>query len=165
MKLTLKKMARKVMNGVVNLISPTIVLSAKNSPAVKVQQVALYHYYRQAIQAGKRFSLEDTGFRVFSQFEEDGILLYIFAAIGMGNRTFIDIGAGDGINSNCANLAINFGWNGLFIDGNPSNIERGKAYYRNNPDTTLYPPKFVHAFVQRENVNELIREAGFVGGG
>jgi len=43
-------------------------------------------------------------------------------------------------------------------------LERGKAYYRNNPDTTLYPPKFVQAFVQRENINELIREAGFAGG-
>jgi len=164
MKATLKKMVWQAMNRILKRVSPFIALSAKNSPAVKIQQVALYNYYRQAIQDGKRFNLSETGYRVFSQFEEDGILLYIFAAIGMGNRTFIDIGAGDGINSNCANLAVNFGWYGLFIDGNPSNIERGKAYYRNNPDTTLYPPKFVHAFVQRENVNELIREAGFVGG-
>jgi len=130
-----------------------------------MQQIALYHYYRQAIQEGKRFSLNDTGFRVFSQFEEDGILLYIFAAIGMGNRTFIDIGAGDGINSNCANLAVNFGWNGLFIDGNPSNIERGKAYYSTNPDTSLYPPTFIQAMVKSENINEIVSNAGFAGGG
>ncbi|MEI6261134.1 MAG: hypothetical protein WCR46_14665 [Deltaproteobacteria bacterium] len=76
----------------------------------------------------------------------------------------IDVGSGDGINSNWANFAVNFGWNGLFIDGNPTNIESGRKYYESNPDTTLYPPKFVNAFIQRENIKELITGNGFVGG-
>ena len=123
----------------------------------------LYNFYRYSIRQGERFPLKDTGFRVYSQFEEDGLLLYIFAAIGIKEKIFIDIGAGDGINSNCANLALNFGWRGLFIDGNPSNIKKGKAYYENNPDTVLYPPRFAHAFVQAENINQIIQENGFSG--
>jgi len=165
MKSAFKKMAHKILGFFINRVSTSIALAAKNSPSVKTQQVALFHYYQQAIRDGKRLNLDETGYRVYSQFEEDGILLYIFSAIGMGNRTFIDIGAGDGINSNCANLAVNFGWKGLFIDGNPENIERGRRYYTTNPDTCLYPPTFVNAFVQRENINELIRDNGFAGGG
>ena len=153
----LKKTVRKAIHRATTLLGSSLDLQAKNSPQVKIQQRMLFHFYRRAIGEWQRFQLSDTGLRVYSQFEEDGILLYIFAAIGMGNRTFIDIGSGDGINSNCANLAVNFGWTGLFIDGNPSKIERGKEYYASNPDTTLYTPSFVHAFVQRENINELIR--------
>lgn len=134
------------------------------SPEVKIAQRHLQHFYRCAIAKGHRFQISDTGFRNFSQFDEDGILLYLFAAIGAPHKTFVDIGAGDGINSNCANLAINFGWNGLFIDGNPENIARGRAYYQNHPDTFLFPPTFVHGFVQRENINPLIEAAGFTGG-
>lgn len=123
----------------------------------------LFNFYQYAIGQGHRFPLTNTGFRVFSQFEEDGILLYIFAAIGVEHKTFIDIGSGDGINSNCANFAVNFGWNGLFIDGNPANIKKGKEYYVSNPDTWAYPPAFVQSFIQRENINQLICNNGFGG--
>jgi hypothetical protein len=109
-------------------------------------------------------SVFDVGYRVFSQFDEDGILLFLFAVIGIKSETFVDIGSGDGIhNSNCANLAINFGWLGLFIDGNESLIARGREFYSKHPDTFLYPPQFVHAMVTRENVNQLIKDAGFEG--
>ena len=123
----------------------------------------LYNYYQLAISSGKRFRLSDVGFRIYSQFEEDGLILYIISAIGSTNKTFIDIGAGNGINSNCANLAINFGWDGLFIDGDENNVAIGRSFYQKHPDTFLYPPKFVHAFVQRENINDIIHDSGFTG--
>ncbi len=134
-----------------------------SDPLVKISQRDLYNYYQQAVGAGMRWKLGDTGFRVFSQFDEDGILLYIFAALGAGRKYFVDIGAGDGINSNCANLAVNFGWHGLFIDGKAENIARGEAFYRQHADTWAYPPKFAHAMIERENINEVIGAAGFSG--
>jgi predicted nucleic acid-binding protein len=36
--------------------------------------------------------------------------------------------------------------------------------YASNPDTWAYPPTFVRAIIQRENINELIRDNGFVWG-
>lgn len=138
-------------------------LEARASPDLKVAQRQLFNYYQHEVRRGRLWDLGDTGFRNYSQFEEDGILLYIFAAIGATNKTFVDIGAGDGINSNCANLAINFGWNGLFIDENPSNIDIGRSYYDKHPDTQAYPPNFIHAFVHRENINEIIEEQGICG--
>jgi len=163
MKFPLKTSVGRIIDKLVSIIASRAQLQCKNSPQVKINQRMLYHFYRQAIAQGHCFQLSDTGFRVFSQFEEDGILLYIFSAIGMAHQTFIDIGAGNGINSNCANFAVNFGWRGLFIDGDPANIACGKAYYASNPDTRLYPPVFVHGFVQRENINELISENGYTG--
>jgi len=174
MPVSLKEAAKKYLGKAVNLILSqsqivtsydVVKLQEKNSPQVKINQRMLFNFYRYSIGQGYRFPLSDTGFRVYSQFEEDGILLYIFAAIGVEHKTFIDVGSGDGINSNCANFAVNFGWRGLFIDGNPSNIEKGKKYYASNPDTWAYPPTFVQAFIQRENINELIRDNGFAGGG
>ncbi len=169
MPVPLKAAAKRYIGKAINRFTSQFVLQAnlqaKNSPQVKINQRMLFNFYRYSISQGHRFPLSDTGFRVYSQFEEDGILLYVFAAIGVEHKTFIDIGSGAGINSNCANFAVNFGWNGLFMDGNPENIEKGRKYYANNPDTTLYPPTFVQAFIQRENINELIRDNDFAGGG
>lgn len=98
----------------INLLSSQTALQDKNSPQVKINQRMLFNFYLYAISWGFRFPLAEPGYRVFSQFEEDGILLYIFAAIGAESKMFIDIGSGDGINSNCANFAVNFGWKGCF---------------------------------------------------
>lgn len=138
-------------------------LAAKSAYAAKAAQRSLFHQYQALARAGALPSIDDTGYRVFSQFDEDGIFVFLFAMLGTHNKTFVDIGAGDGINSNCANLAINFGWYGLFIDGNPANVARGREFYRTHPDTTLYPPLFVQVMVTRANINQVITEAGFTG--
>jgi len=159
----LKKAIKSAIYNFSTFFNAIMNFTAKSSPQVKVNQRLLFNFYQHAVSQGQHFKLEDTGFRNYSQFEEDGILLYIFAAIDAPYKTFIDIGAGDGINSNCANLAVNFGWHGLFIDGNQSNMQKGRDYYSKLPDTVLFPPVFVHAFIQRENINELIRGNGFTG--
>lgn len=115
------------------------------------------------MQNGKVPQLSETGYRVFSQFEEDGKLLFIFSLIGMTHKTFVEIGSDDGINSNSANLYFNFGWHGLFIDGNEKSIQRGKKFFGKYPHPWFYKPVFRHALVTRKNVNELISEAGFSG--
>ena len=137
----------------------TLEQQAKTSPQTKIAQRQLYHYYRHLAESGSAPSLRETGFRCFSQFEEDGKLLYIMAVLGIPCGTFVDIGAADGINSNCANLALNFGWWGVFIDGNAKRIRRGRRFYSKHPDSRGYPPRFVHAMVTRENVNDILRQA------
>lgn len=132
-------------------------------PNVQIEQRRLYHYYRDLLKKNEPISLNETGFKVFSQFEEDGLLLYIFSLIGMTNKTFIEIGADDGVNSNSANLYFNFGWNGLFIDGNSRSIRRGKKFYRKYPHPWFYQPKFICAKVTRENINHLIEKSGYHG--
>lgn len=138
---------------------------ARWSPAVKValRQLWLHH----ADRAARGVAMGDasaTGFRIFSQFEEDGIALALLASLGDGPRVFVDIGAGDGVfASNCANLAINLGFHGLFIEADAALVERGRAFYAQHPDTSLYPPMFAHAKVTPATVNDVVRSAGFTG--
>jgi hypothetical protein len=105
----------------------------------------------------------ETGFRVFSQFEEDGKLLFIFSLIGMDNKIFVEIGSDDGINSNSSNLFFNFGWHGLFIDGNSNAIRRGRKFYSRYPHPWSFPPYFSCSMVKRENINEIITSSGISG--
>ena len=130
-------------------------IKEKFGPSVQIQQRQLYLEYKKN---GKNYDINETGFKNFSQFEEDGILLYIFAQIGMNNKTFIEIGSNDGINSNCANLYFNFNWHGVFIDADKNSIERGKYFYSKYPNPYYYRPKFEQAFVTKSNINQLIEK-------
>ncbi len=130
-------------------------------PSTQISQRQLFHYYNDCRKNGNIPALKDTGFRVFSQFEEDGKLLFIFTMLGMSNKTFIEIGSDDGINSNCANLHFNFGWHGLFIDGNEKAIKRGRKFYSKYPHPWNYSPKFLCKKVTCENINQIIEDVGF----
>ena len=131
------------------------------SPSVQIGQLQLYHQYKKQSEKNSLPKISETGFRVFSQFEEDGKLLFIFSVIGMTNKTFVEIGSDDGINSNSANLFFNFGWRGLFIDANSKSIERGKRFFSKYPHSWFYKPKFVCAKVNTDNINSIIENAGF----
>ena len=132
----------------------------RTTPETKVAQRHLYHYYRSLALSGQVPRLNETGFRCFSQFEEDGKLLFIAAMLDIPSGTFLDIGAADGVNSNCANLALNFGWRGVFLEGSADKIRRGREFYRKHPDTWAYPPQFIQAMVTRETINELVDRSG-----
>lgn len=133
------------------------------NPAVQIAQVQLIQQYQALAKKNELPNIQTTGFRVFSQFEEDGILLYIFSIISFTHKTFVEIGSDDGINSNSANLYFNHSFNGLFIDGNPTAIKRGQKFYSKYPHPWFYKPKFECAKVTAENINELIIKNGLSG--
>lgn len=130
-----------------------------------VEQIALSLQYKQLFQTeGTTFlTFKDIGLRVYSQNEEDGILLYIFSLIGTTNKKCVEICAGDGIECNTANLIINHRWIGLLCDGKEENVAKGKDFYGKHPDTRYWPPKFVHEWVTKDNVNQIIKNNGFSG--
>lgn len=132
-------------------------LRDKLAVSVQIAQLRQFHYYRDCLRRGSLPAFNDTGFKVFSQFEEDGKLLYIFSLIGMGQKTFVDLGSNDGVNSNCANLAVHFGWRGLFVDGDKTVIGRGRRFYAKYPNPWSYKPKFVQSFITAENVNDIVK--------
>lgn len=150
---------REYLDGVVRGVEARTA-AQRTSSSVKIAQRHLYHSYRGLALTGIVPPLRETGFRCFSQFEEDGKLLFIFALLGIPSGTFLDIGGADGIDSNCANLALNFGWRGVFVEGNADKVRRGREFYRKHPDSRLYPPKFVEAMVTRENINDLVGQSG-----
>jgi len=129
----------------------------------KCAQLVLINQYKEMHSRGFKFSFSDIGFRKYSQNAEDGILLYIFSIIGTSNKTCVEICGGNGIQNNTANLIINHGWNGLLFDGSKANIETAKNFYSRNPDTFSFPPKIVHAWITKSNINKLIEDAGVTG--
>lgn len=138
-------------------------LRDKFSTTTQIAQIQLKQQYLEAKKKGMLPNFNDTGFKVFSQFEEDGKLLYLFSILGTENKIFVDIGSNDGINSNCANLAINFGWHGLFIDADKKAIAIGKDFYKKIPNKWSLKPIFKTAFITPENINSLISGEGFEG--
>lgn len=127
-------------------------------------QMALKFIYQGMLKSGATLPcFDEVGFKIFSQADEDGILLYIFSLIGTTNKSCVEICAGDGRECNSANLIINHGWNGLLVDGDVKLIEKGREYYRKNQHTYVYPPTFVHAWITKSNVNEVIRSGEFEG--
>ena len=135
----------------------------KYTPAIAIGQRQLMLQYRQCLRSGQKISLDDTGFKVFSQHEEDGLLLFILSALEACPEVFVDIGACDGINSNCANLAVNMGWHGLFVDADAVAIERGSYFYKKIPDPWTYKPVFQCKKVTAENINAIITQSGISG--
>lgn len=107
--------------------------------------------------------LNDVGFRKYSQFEEDGMLLYIFSLIRPINRTCVEICAGNGRECMATNLIVNHGWWGYLFDGNERNVADGIRFFANSRDTFLAPPKFNHAWITAENINTLLTNAQVFG--
>lgn len=128
-----------------------------------IQMVLKNQYKMLSIDDLPKYSFDEVGFRVYSQNSEDGILLFIFSLIGITNKRCLEICAGNGIQNNTANLIINHGWYGLLFEGNLKLVEEGKQFYKNHPATFSFPPQFVHAWITKTNINNLIFDNGMEG--
>lgn len=93
---------------------------------------------------------------IFTFADEDGILLNIFKKIGATDKTFVDIGSNDCINSNCANLAFHHDWKGTFIDGNKAVLERGRHIYHKHFADCTKRFSFIHVIVTVNNINGIL---------
>jgi hypothetical protein len=158
---TIKRIANRLIRGLPTL--PLLKLLEKNRPDVVSQKALMVSYKQLYHQNVTPLSFKDTGFRNFSQHEEDGILLYIFSLIGTLNQKCVEICAGDGLECNTANLIIHHRWLGLLFDGNSKNIAKANNAYTNHPDTRHWPPRIVHAWITKDNINDLIKTNGFEG--
>jgi hypothetical protein len=115
---------------------------------------------RLAIAAATPGNPAAAGYQTYSQTDEDGILEDIFARIGEGQRTFAEMGCGDGRQNN-THLLLLKGWRGMWIDGDPKRIEFIAGHF---PLATSRL-SVLEAFVTRENVVELVtRGLSRVGG-
>lgn len=98
-------------------------------------------------------------FRVFSQWGEDGIIQNLVARVPIPRPMFVEFGVENYTESNTRFLLQNNQWSGLVIDGDAENI----AFIRRDPIYWACNLKAEHAFITRENINELIRGNGLQG--
>jgi hypothetical protein len=97
------------------------------------------------------------GFKVFSQFDEDGIIQYLINVLPIGGKTFIEFGVENYRESNTRFLLLNNHWQGMVLEGRASDIrsiQRDKMYWQ-------YDLQVRHAWITRDNINELLLGAGF----
>jgi hypothetical protein len=102
-------------------------------------------------------TLSDVEFSVFSQFGDDGIIQWLVNNLDFPHKTFIEFGVEDYRESNTRFLMMNDNWSGLVMDGSPENIE----CIRNSEYFWKYELLAKAAFIDRENINELIGTARF----
>lgn len=115
---------------------------------------------RTARTGGDRSRLEWSGFKVYSQSDEDGIIQEIFRRIGIRRRTFIEFGCETGQENNTRYL-LEQGWRGLWIEGVPDYA--GAIRWEQRERLASGQLRFTEAFVNRRTVNDLFREGGFTG--
>jgi hypothetical protein len=108
-------------------------------------------------------TFDEVGFKAYSQFEEDGILLYIFSTIGTETKKVVEICAGDGKECMATNLIINHGWEGYLFDGSPEKVRQGQDFFSKHQQTFLRTPTFKQAWFNAENVNSILENTGAVG--
>ena len=105
--------------------------------------------------------LQDAEFKVFSQFGEDGILQYLIRETGITRKetTFIEFGVQNYSEANTRFLLMNDYWRGMIIDGNKQYIDS----VRNQDIYWLHDLTAVDAWIDRDNINQLIGDVGFSG--
>jgi hypothetical protein len=60
-------------------------------------------------------AIRDAGFRAYSEYEEDGIILYVLSMIGFKTRRVVEMCCGSGSVCMATNLILNHGFDGKRI--------------------------------------------------
>ena len=98
-------------------------------------------------------ALENFGYRVYSQNDEDGIIQEIFRRIKTETKEFIEFGVENGLESN-SHYLLHQGWHGLWIEGRAASCK--EIGYKFRPVIRAGRLKVVRAFITRENIEALI---------
>ncbi len=125
-----------------------------------VAQKSLIAAWKQLYAAGVVLPFDQVGFSRFSEFEEDGYLLYILTLAGSISRTVVEISSQDGRVCMATNLIIHHRWRGFLFDGDPLFVAEGQRFFANHPATRAAPPAMASEWFSRDNVNDVLRAAG-----
>jgi hypothetical protein len=103
--------------------------------------------------------LSDAGFRVFSQWDDDGIIEWLVTRLPGIPESFVEFGVEDYLESNTRFLLRHRNWRGLVMDGSEENIKMicgHRMYYQHDLQA-------VAAFIDRDNINSLLQQHGLAG--
>jgi hypothetical protein len=103
--------------------------------------------------------LHQVEFKVFSQFGDDGIIQYLIHRLEHLPDTFVEFGVENYRESNTRFLLLNNNWRGLVLDGDQDSIN----YIQDDEISWRHTLTARRAFITRDNINDLLHEAGFTG--
>jgi hypothetical protein len=144
-----------------------------DSAAVQKLLVLNWHNAKEIILSYS--SLISSGFRVFSQGDEDGTLLRILSHVGAQSKMVVEIGSNCdnsdvGIPENLStNLIVNHGWHGVILEIDAVECERmryffardssTKHFHRDDFESPYFSPIIQASEVTPSNINELLMAA------
>ncbi|OGV63981.1 MAG: NADH dehydrogenase [Lentisphaerae bacterium RIFOXYA12_FULL_48_11] len=98
-------------------------------------------------------------FSVYSQDGEDGIIQFLVRLIPVPRPVFIEFGVQDYLEANTRFLLMNNRWSGLVLDCLQKNVD----FIRNDSVSFMHALEAKCAFVDRDNINQLLKESGITG--
>ena len=110
-----------------------------------------FHLFKENIQQAE--------FKVFSQWGDDGIIEFLVSYLDIPEKSFIEFGVEDYTESITRFLLVNHNWRGLVLDGNKRDID----YILDDEICWRHDLTAKHAFITKENINQLIQENRFSG--
>lgn len=125
-----------------------------------VAQKNLIASWKQLQASGVILPLDQVGFSRFSEFEEDGHLLYLLTLAGSTSRTVVEISSQDGRVCMATNLLVHHRWRGFLFDGDPVFVAEGQRFFASHPVTRTVPPVMRAEWFTRDNVNQVLASAG-----
>ena len=102
-------------------------------------------------------NINDFEFKIFSQRGEDGIIQYLIKHLSIKNETFIEFGVENYMESNTRFLMMHNNWSGFVIDGS----EEAMKSLKNREWFWAYDLHAKTAFIDKENIMQLLNESGF----
>jgi hypothetical protein len=90
-----------------------------------------------------------SGYKVYSQNQEDGMIAEVFRRIGTTSRRFIEFGIEDGLECNSTFLLMQ-GWTGSWIEGSKESADKARAAF------APYQVEVRNEYITVANADELI---------
>lgn len=121
--------------------------------------IVFEEYLRKELYENDRYAdprkLNRFEYQVFSQHYEDGIIDEIFKRIGTTNRSFVEFGAGDGVENNSVHLLLK-DWTGHWMEGSRDHVKSiGRKFRQPISEKKL---SIRQAFITAENIEGLLDE-------
>ena len=104
------------------------------------------------------FNINKFGIKIYSQNDEDGIILYILKHIGVKTKKFVEVGVENGIECNTTNLLKNFNWSGAQIEGNKKLYNNAKIQLKKVLGKKIKNLKLLNIFVTKKNINQILKK-------
>jgi hypothetical protein len=131
-------------------------LRAGADAAIRSEQLLRRIYQAQimaAVAETPRFKdprrLLSSGYKVFSQNQEDGMIAEVFRRIGTTSKRFIEFGIEDGLECNSTFL-LTQGWRGTWIEASQDGVHKACKSFAS------YPVKVVNQYITVDNADALI---------
>jgi len=145
----------KILKRVQRIIS---VLRGLDAKLEKVQQ-SLGRIESRQLSMRKESHINDSEFKVYSQWGEDGIIQHLINMVDIERPVFVEFGVENYTEANTRFLLVNNNWSGLVIDGGQENIQ----YIKQDNIYWRYNLRAECAFIDKDNINELIQSNGIDG--